>query len=185
MTDRMHVELQVVRDDALDAGAVAAIGELFDREYSAEFGPWTRSAPYGYAPAATRVLAFADDVLIGHVGYQPRTITVGGAAVVIGGVGGVLIAPAARGIGLGARMLHAAQQSMSAEVEFGYLGCREEVVPFYEAAGWRRITARERSLSRLDGTPVVTDSDPILIRSAARPDHDWPEGDIDLLGPPW
>ncbi|MFC4140542.1 MULTISPECIES: GNAT family N-acetyltransferase [unclassified Microbacterium] len=181
----MHVDLQIVRDDALDAESIAAIGALFDREYAAEFGPWTRSAPYGYAPAATRVLAYSGAALVGHVGYQPRTISVGGSAVVIGGVGGVLTAPAARGLGLGARMLHAAQQSMSTEVEFGYLGCREEVVPFYKSAGWRRMSVRERSLSRLDGAPVVTETDPILIRSAGRPDHDWPAGDIDLLGPPW
>ncbi|MDF2563531.1 MAG: hypothetical protein K0R99_4977, partial [Microbacterium sp.] len=34
-----------------------------------------------------------------------------------------------------------AQQEMrkNARIEFGYLGCREEVVPFYERAGWLRI----------------------------------------------
>ena len=33
------------------------------------------------------------------------------------------------------------------KAEFGYLGCRPEVVPFYQATGWRRIDVVERHVS--------------------------------------
>jgi len=40
-----------------------------------------------------------------------------------------------------------AQQAMRDDdrVSFGYLGCREEVVPFYERTGWSRVNAVEPS----------------------------------------
>lgn len=70
--------------------------------------------------------------------------------------------------------------------DIGYLGCREEVVDFYVACGWHRISARERSLSIADGSPIVQDpGPPILIRSALIDAGDWPDGEIDLLGRPW
>jgi hypothetical protein len=84
--------------------------------------------------------------------------------------------------------MHRAQEAMrqTQGVEFGYLGCRPAVVPFYEAAGWHRIHAVERHLSRLDPTSVIeSDSAPILICAAARIAEQWPEGDIDLRGGAW
>ncbi|MEJ1090878.1 GNAT family N-acetyltransferase [Microbacterium istanbulense] len=179
------VELQVVEDAAVGASVLERIGALFDAEYQAEHGPWERRAPYGYAPADIRVLAFDGTGLIGHVGYQRRTVGVGDREVTVAGVGGVLVAPRARGLGLGIAMLRRAQGRMASDVDYGYLGCRPAVVPFYEAAGWRRIRAREHSLSPATGSPVTTNTDPILICDAGRPASEWPAGTIDLRGLPW
>lgn len=181
----MAIEIRTVRAHETDEPLLAELAEMFDEEYLAEHGPWNPLAPYGYSPAETRVIALLDGRLAGHVGYQPRSIRVDDREVRVGGVGGVLVASHARGLGLGIRMLHAAQHAMSAEVDFGYLGCREEVVPFYQAAGWHRIRVRERSLSRVDGSMVVTETDPVLICPAARAVTDWPAGDVDLVGTPW
>lgn len=69
-------------------------------------------------------------------------------------------------------------------VRFGYLGCREEVVPFYERAGWQRIEVTERHVSIRDpGEIVIADAGPILIFPTR--DLQWPPGDIDLHGTPW
>jgi hypothetical protein len=70
-------------------------------------------------------------------------------------------------------------------IEYGYLGCRAEVVPFYASSGWHRVTATERSRSRLAGTVVVTTDDPILILPVIQAVSDWPAGVIDLRGTPW
>ena len=128
--------------------------DLFDGEYFREHGPWDPDAPYGYAPADVHVGAFSDGRLLGHVGFQLRSIAVGVCDVAVAGTGGVLVRKESRGIGLGAALMRRAQAAMRSfdvpgkpRAEFGYLGCRPEVVPFYQAMGWRRIDVVERHLS--------------------------------------
>jgi GNAT superfamily N-acetyltransferase len=165
----------------------AALRRLFDAEYLGEFGEWDADLPYGYAPHDVHVVAYDGAAVVGHVGFQRRRISVGGAEVVVGGTGGVLVAPAARGSGLGRALMTRAQAAMREEaVDFGYLGCREAVAPFYARCGWRRVAASERSLSRLHGgSRLEPAGTPILVCAAGRPLDDWPGGAIDLNGLPW
>lgn len=128
--------------------------DLFDGEYFREHGPWDPDAPYGYAPADVHVVVSSDGRLLGHVGFQLRSIAVGVCGVTVAGTGGVLVRKESRGIGLGAALMRRAQASMRSfdvpgkpRAEFGYLGCRPEVVPFYQATGWRRIDVVECHVS--------------------------------------
>ena len=128
--------------------------DLFDGEYFREHGPWDPDAPYGYAPADVHVGVFSDGRLLGHVGFQLRSIAVGVCDVAVAGTGGVLVRKESRGIGLGAALMRRAQAAMRSfdvpgkpRAEFGYLGCRPEVVPFYQATGWRRIDVVECHVS--------------------------------------
>jgi Acetyltransferase (GNAT) family. len=128
--------------------------DLFDGEYFREHGPWDPDAPYEYAPADVHVIAASDGRLLGHVGFQLRSIAVDIRDVVVAGTGGVLVRKESRGIGLGAALMRRAQDAMRSfdvpgkpRAEFGYLGCRPEVVPFYQATGWRRIDVVERHVS--------------------------------------
>jgi aminoglycoside 2'-N-acetyltransferase I len=182
----MPEEFRVVTHPSLTGSQLAALRELFDREYFAEYGVWDPDQPYGYSPATVHTLAFVDSDLVGHIGFQQRTISVGEAEVVVAGTGGVLVDQQARGNGLGGRLMRRAQRAMreDAQIRFGYLGCREDVVPFYERSGWRRIRAVERHVSMQDPrATVVSSDDPILIFPIR--DMDWPRGDIDLRGTPW
>lgn len=177
---RRHVDLAPTELDALES--------LFDSEYGNELGPWNPDAPYGYSPADTHILAFRGQALAAHVGFQRRLIAVGTDDVVVAGTGGVLVDERSRGTGLGGRVLRHAQKVMRDEtgVDFGFLGCRREVVPFYESAGWVQVYATERCLSRVDQTSVVvSEGGPNLICSAKRDSSEWPKGDIDLRGTPW
>lgn len=91
-----------------------------------------------------------------------------------------------RGSGVGRRVMARAQWAMrnDALVDFGYLGCREAVVPFSESTGWRRIRAQERHISIADSSDATEPSGvPILIYDAS--DSRWPPGDVDLRGTPW
>ena len=140
-SDLSRCELECLRD-------------LFDGEYFREHGPWDPDAPYGYAPADVHVVVSSDGRLLGHVGFQLRSIAVGVCDVAVAGTGGVLVRKESRGIGLGAALMRRAQASMRSfdvpgkpKAEFGYLGCRPEVVPFYQATGWRRIDVVERHVS--------------------------------------
>jgi hypothetical protein len=184
----MNEIIRVRRHVDLTATELGALKNLFDSEYRNEFGPWNPDAPYGYSPADTHVLAFRGQALVAHVGFQRRLIAVGTDEVMVAGTGGVLVGECSRGTGLGGRALRHAQKEMRDEtgVDFGFLGCRREVVPFYESAGWVQVHAAERCLSRVDQTSVVVSkSGPNLICSAKRDASEWPKGDIDLRGTPW
>jgi aminoglycoside 2'-N-acetyltransferase I len=182
----MHEKFLVVTHADLTAEQVDELRALFDSEYFAKYGPWDPDRPYGYSPADVHTLAYHDSVLVGHVGYQHRTIAVGRAKIMIAGTGGVLVSEHARGGGLGSRVMARVQQVIvdDERVDLGYLGCREEVVPFYESAGWQRIEVTERHLSMRDPREVVVSTGgPILIFPTHK--SDWPAGDIDLHGTPW
>ncbi|WP_370189153.1 GNAT family N-acetyltransferase [Aeromicrobium sp.] len=181
--------MQVV---VVEHGALApwrgGLCRLFDAEYLAEHGAWDPEQPYGYAPADLHVVGSLDRRVVAHAGLQRRTIGVGDVDVVVAGVGGVLVAHAARGVGLGRAVLRETARAARevAAADFAYLGCREEVVPFYRSCGWTRTRVRERSLSRVDGAPVVQEpGPPVLLHPARRPVADWPDGDVDLRGRPW
>ena len=174
-------------DENLTATDLRELRRLFDNEYLDDFGPWDAEQPYGYAPHDVHIIAKADGHVVGHVGWARREITVGGETVVIAGVGGVLVSHNVRGHRLGADLMQRAAQSIRAHegIEFGYLGCREEVVPFYLSCGWSRICVGERSLGRT-GEPVVDPpGQPILILPIAAPLEAWPDGDVDLRGRAW
>lgn len=180
MRVRGHNDLTTVELDALEA--------LFEGEYRSEFGEWNPDAPYGYSPADTHVLAYRGQTLTAHVGFQRRSISVGTHEVIVAGTGGVLVDEHSRGTGLGTRAMRLAQEVMrdEARVDFGFLGCRREVVPFYESAGWVQIHAIERCLSRIDQmTVVVSEDGPNLVCSGRRHASQWPPGEIDLRGTPW
>ncbi|MFK3676098.1 GNAT family N-acetyltransferase [Microbacterium sp. NPDC090218] len=181
------VVIDAVSHDRLTTDDVARLRELFDAEYFAEFGAWDPDQPYGYAPHDVHVIARLGDAVVGHVGWARRTISVGTAEVVIAGVGGVLISPQARGQRAGARLMERAAASMAevGGIEFGYLGCREEVVAFYESCGWHRVSAAEHSIDRAGQPTTQLPGPPILTLPLGSPPRRWPEGTIDLRGRAW
>lgn len=184
----MTVEFRTLAHSDLAGQDLMRLRALFDRGYFAEYGPWDPDAPYGYSPAEVHVIGFQGELLVGHLGFQPRRIRVGGQTVTIAGVGGVLVADEARGTGIGQRLMNHARAAMQKNpgIEFGYLGGRPEIVRFYESTGWRRVHAMERHVSRLDQSTVIESAAaPILICDAGRRIEDWPAGDIDLCGGAW
>ena len=182
----MNVTIRVVPHDELTGDDLAGIQALFDAEYRTEFGDWNPEQPYGYAPHDVHVIARHDEATVGHVGWARRGISVGAHGVVISGLGGVLIADHARGLRLGERLMHTAVEAMreAGGIEFGYLGCREEVVPFYQSCGWIRVVAVERSLDRTGRPTLDPPGQPLLVFPLGS-SMDWPDGEIDLRGRPW
>lgn len=190
---------RVVEHAALTPADLAALRALFDCEYRSVHGEWDPDQPYGYAPASTHAIVFdAAGSAVAHVGFQRREITVGRAQVLVAGTGGVLVDDRLRGQGLGELAMSLAQGAMRAtpDLEFGYLGCREDVVPFYERTGWHRIHVAERSTCDLNppvtrvrtetGVAAVVDTgSPVLISPIRHGVDSWPPGEVDLRGRPW
>lgn len=181
------LRIESVPHEFLTTDDLTGLRDLFDAEYFAAFGSWNPEQPYGYASHDVHLIAWLHGAVVGHVGWARRTIAVGTSEVVIGGIGGVLISARARGQRAGSRLLAQAGASMTAAggIEFGYLGCREEVVEFYESCGWLRISAPEQSIDRR-GRPVAQPpGPPILTFPVEAPSHRWPSGAIDLRGRAW
>ncbi|KRC58672.1 GNAT family acetyltransferase [Agromyces sp. Root81] len=181
------ISIVSIAHNALSSRDVDQLRKLFDAEYLRDFGAWDIDRPYGYAPHDVHAIARVGESVVGHVGWERRTIEVGQGEVEIAGVGGVLISERVRGQGLGNRLMACAKQTMvdAGGIEFGFLGCREKVVPFYESGGWYRISAAERSISR-EGLPVeAAPGQPILILPLESTADDWPVGDVDLRGRAW
>ncbi|WP_129661272.1 GNAT family N-acetyltransferase [Rothia halotolerans] len=186
--DHERLDVEIIDHDFLTRTHLGRLQELFDGEYRHTHGRWSPHRPYGYSPADVHVLIYRGEELLGHAGFQRRGITVGHHRIRVGGTGGVLITEAERGTGIGRILLHHIRQTMreAPQVEYGYLGCGESVVPFYEAAGWHRIAAAERSLSRATGRPrYVAAGAPIMILPVSRSLDQWPRGVVDLHGTPW
>lgn len=182
-----ELSIEVLAHDALAGRDLDLLHLLFDREYLEAFGPWGPEQPYGYTGHDTHVIARANDGgIVAHVGWAHRMIGVGETEMRIAGVGGVLVSRGAREGGLGRALMARAAESMAEDgrIDFGYLGCREEVVPFYVSCGWQRIAATEHSLSRA-GTPVTVEPGPPLLVLPVADDRLWPTGSIDLRGRAW
>jgi aminoglycoside 2'-N-acetyltransferase I len=94
---------------------------------------------------------------------------------------------AARGQGIGREVIFALQEAMRglAPADFGLLGCRKEVVPFYQSCGFSRIESVIRDISPRDAMTVIESDGPTLICAGTRSVEAWPEGIVDLRGLPW
>lgn len=105
-----------------------------------------------------------------------------GASVRIGGVGGIATHPDHRGRGLAGHSVDIALQHMADnEATFALLVCREELVGYYEALGWRRFDGT--TLNRQRGEMEVFTFNLVMVSDvvSAAPD----EGTIDVAGPLW
>ncbi|WP_460799200.1 GNAT family N-acetyltransferase [Microbacterium sp. GXF0217] len=179
--------IDVVPHGSLTSDEIAGLRHLFDAEYLDEHGEWDPAQPYGYAPHDVHVIARWDGRIVGHVGWERRTIGIGDVDATVAGVGGMLVSAQVRGLALGIRMLAIAARSMqdAGGIAYGYLGCREEVASFYRSCGWQRIVVAERSIAR-DGSPVVDEpGQPVLVLPIEHDMASWPAGAVDLRGRAW
>jgi aminoglycoside 2'-N-acetyltransferase I len=128
------------------------------------------------------VLVWENDELVSHVGIVARMATVDGQPVHLGGIGGVATRMDWRRQGLAEAALKVAQTFMHDRlaVDFGLLVCGEVMIPYYAKFGWKLLD-RPMLIDQPGGK--VTYSEPIMILPVCK--SDWPEGEIDLCGPPW
>ena len=108
-------------------------------------------------------------------------------SVTLVGVGGVATHPVVQRQGVGRRLLRELHAFLHTrpEVEFAFLQCREEVVPFYERGGFVRVPGPAQHLDPDEGQ-WVTDTGPTLILPVHAAQAEWPVGEtVNLRGTPW
>lgn len=136
------------------------------------------------APADWRVLATAGGDLIGHLSIVEREVTVGGKALLLAGIGAVIVQPGWRGRGVGRALLARAEALMREETaaDFGLLICEDHRLTFYTVLGWQPAPG---PLTFTNWRGECEQANQHILIRPLRAGAIWPPGEIDLRGLPW
>jgi len=170
-TWRLHWEADLAADDHVWLGALLA--KIYP-DHAATF----RERSYSGARPEGRIVGYAGDSPIAHLGFLRRTLRTGEASVLVGDVGLVGVDPDHRGGGHGRRLLAEATATFDRlALPFGFLTCRPAVVPFYERGGWHRVAGQVTRMIDNAGRPE-TYTGPALVLPVRSPIHAWPAGPV-------
>jgi hypothetical protein len=138
--------------------------------------------PQEWAEPSWHVFLLSTGQPVCHVSITLRTIRVGGCAVAVAGIGGVMTPREWQGNGFARMAMQQVNDFLISKlkVDFGLLTCFRHLLPMYEKLGWRITRApyyfeqskgRQRWLYEVMHYPC-----------RGQP---WPPGEIDLRGLPW
>jgi aminoglycoside 2'-N-acetyltransferase I len=169
----MNQKLQLIR--------IAEIGRTLEKElrdwFEKEFGRADR-----WAEPDFYLILNLEEQLAGRLAILDRQVSVGGAMVRVGGIGGVATKPGFRHRGVASAMLARAAEFIKSDlrVEFGLLLCRHGVSPVYAKMGWA-IVPGPTTFARA-GVTARYPNDTMILPLAQK---SWPSGPINMLGLPW
>lgn len=125
----------------------------------------------------------AAGTLASYVGISLRDAKLDGAAVRVGGIGGVKTHPASRRRGLASAGIERALEFFreQRDVDFAMLVCGPHLLDYYRALGWRDFAGR--LWVRQHGATVEFTFNRVMTRGVRSTPPE--TGTIDLLGPPW
>ena len=134
----------------------------------------------GARPEFRLVLRDAYGVLA-HIGVLRRYLRIGERDQLVGDLGLFAIRPDRQRTGLGSALLtelHGVLLGM--DLPFGFLGCRPELVPFYQASGWHLLPSdvRLRYVDNRDPWTIVTLCEPAFIQPLRASMGTWPKGKL-------
>lgn len=137
---------------------------------------------YRWRPKELHFFLEEDGRLSSHVGLLRHAVSVGGRAVTVAGVGGVVTVPEAQGRGHAQRGMRHVAEFFCREwgVESGLLFCRDALVPFYRRLGWQ-VVEDPVEIEQADG-PVVSAINVMVLPCDGR---EWPGGRVRLESFPW
>jgi GNAT superfamily N-acetyltransferase len=128
------------------------------------------------------ILLWIGNQLVSHAEIVEREISVRGEKISVGGIGGVVTRPQWRHRGLASTAMEVAQSYFCGELnlDFGLLMCDENVVSFYEKLGWKVVKGPlvyQQPTGKFEFDDIV-----MTYRCGGKM---WPDGHIDIQGPPW
>jgi predicted acetyltransferase len=175
----MRVDL--TPDHLLSTATRQRIGELSDAVYPSP--PDWATAPIQWASQSIRAMIWDEERLVCHVGALVRSALIDGHSVLVGGIGGVMTAPARQRQGHARAALTAMRRHLidAQQVAFSLLFCATDLHPFYGPLGWKLFA----------GTPLVEQQNATVEFTLNRAMvQDGTEvapagGLLDLRGPPW
>ena len=126
-------------------------------------------------------LLYVDGKTVSHVGLLKHVVSVGGEAVTVGGVGGVVTVPEEQHRGHARELMQRAVRLLEDwRVDAGLLFCLQRTVPFYESQGWQVV---ERPvLIRQPSGEIASPLEVMILPLGERP---WLGGQVRLNSLPW
>jgi aminoglycoside 2'-N-acetyltransferase I len=172
------LQVEIIRSTQVSSRVQESIDRL-DRLAFVEDSEFDLSA---WADSDWMVLGRLDGEIVSQLGLLKREIRINAVPLFVGGVGGVATHPGWRRSGFSSALLSAVAEYMQIElkVPFGLLVCASESSRFYARMGWRTV-ATELWCTVKGELHCMKTIVMILPLSQA----EWPEGKIDLCGPPW
>ncbi len=173
---RDGIRVQVRRRDEVSRGQREILTDWTAKIFGHDLHRFTWSEPDWH------VLIRHYSRIVSHTAIVRRDVRVNGSTFKIGGIGGVMTPPQWRGQGLASMALRRAERFVAEALcaDFGLLFCAPEMVPFYARNGWRTV-AGPVYVEQPGGRLVWPEKTMVF---ACREDA-WPEGPVDLCGPPW
>jgi aminoglycoside 2'-N-acetyltransferase I len=170
------MEMAITRTSDLSPAEYQRIRNWLWQVFAAE------AVQYQWAEPDWHMLWYEDSNPVCHVDITERLAMVGGQAVRLGGIGGVITVPERRGRGLATAALQQAAAFLHDPlvVEFGLLMCDPAMTPFYKKLGWQ--TVEEPLIFDQPGGKVDLHGAVMILPCRGQA---WPPGLIDLCGLPW
>jgi aminoglycoside 2'-N-acetyltransferase I len=136
-----------------------------------------------WRPKELHFVVEVSELPVSHVGVLRHTILVGTRKVTVGGVGGVITRGDAQARGYASLALERATTFMRDEldVEFGFLFCRDPLVPFYKRHGWQLLDVPV-TVEQGEEPSLVIPINAMVLPFAGRA---WPQGAVTLESLPW
>ncbi|AFZ66402.1 GNAT family N-acetyltransferase [Deinococcus peraridilitoris] len=187
MSQTLHLTSRVVHEAALTTAQHEAIRRLLNAAFPEFRAAWAKSTFWGSLPEQRIWLEDSTGRVLAHLVFSRRRIGVGEREVHIAGVGGVCTDPELQGQGLGRQLMQELRRVLqgACPADFAFLGCRMEVVGFYERCGFSRVPQVVRYLDP-DDVVWVHNRGPAMVLPARAALSHWPKsGLIDLRGLPW
>ena len=177
------MRIDLTPDPLLSTATRQRIDELSDTVYPPGSAPDWAAAPIRWAPQTIRAMIWDEDRLVCHVGALVRSALLDGRAVPVGGIGGVMTAPARRRQGHARAALTAMRHHLIDErqVAFSLLFCAADLHPFYGQLGWKLFAGTP--LVEQQNTTVEFTLNPAMVQDGTEVA---PAGGLlELRGPPW
>jgi aminoglycoside 2'-N-acetyltransferase I len=178
--------IEIAEADALSDDVLAELRALSRAVYPPDVPATDPGRQITWVSPQRRILVRDDEGrLVSHVGILTRVGMHNEQTVRIGGIGGVLTHPSARGQGYASAGIQKAVAVLTKNngVDFVLLVCLPPLVPFYARLGWRQfpgsLLVRQPGAN---GAVPFTVNEPMVISATEQE----PEaGTIDLCGYPW
>ncbi len=137
-----------------------------------------------WAGSDWQVIVWDRETWVSTLVLAKKAITVDGKPVTVGGIGGVMTLPEWQGRGYASAAMKVAADFIRDEmkVPFGLLVCNAHRVHLYESLGWK-VATEPTTFSQSTGKRQF--SDVMFVMTYACTEQPWPDGPIDLCGPPW
>jgi predicted N-acetyltransferase YhbS len=128
------------------------------------------------------VFVWLDNLLVGHVEFTVRSITVNSAFLQVGCIGGVCSDLSMRGKGFAKAALIEAHKYLFEKLNVSYcvLLTGDMIAPFYQKLGYKIINA-PCVMKQKSGNVFFKD----VVMALSDNEKAWPNGTIDLCGLPW